>query len=102
MLQIASPLDRFIFLLELFRVCLDDSSNRLLIGLRVGKLVFPEGVLWDKENRLPRTENMNPFFAQIGLVARSVKGVDIKNKDSAEALSCLVAGGGLEPPTSGL
>ena len=61
-------------------------------------LVFPEGVLWDKENRIPRTENMNPFFAQIGLVARSVKGVDIKNKDSAEALSCLVAGGGLEPP----
>ena len=45
---------------------------------------------------------MNPFFAQIGLVARSVRGVDIKNKDSAEALSCLVAGGGLEPPTSGL
>ena len=33
-------------------------------------LVFPEGVLWDKENRVPRTENMNPFFAQIGLVAR--------------------------------
>ena len=39
---------------------------------------------------------------QIGLVARSVRGMDIKNKDSAEALSCLVAGGGLEPPTSGL
>ena len=35
---------------------------------------------------------MNPFFAQIGLVARSVKGMDIKNKDSVEALSCLVAG----------
>ena len=65
-------------------------------------LVFPEGVLWDKENRVPRTENMNPFFAQIGLVARSARGMDIKNKDSAEALSCLVAGGGLEPPTSGL
>ena len=65
-------------------------------------LVFPEGVLWDKENRIPRTENMNPFFAQIGLVARSARGMDIKNKDSAEALSCLVAGGGLEPPTSGL
>ena len=65
-------------------------------------LVFPEGVLWDKENRLPRTENMNPFFAQIGLAVRSVRGEGIKNKDSAEALSCLVAGGGLEPPTSGL
>ena len=101
-LQIASSLDRFISLLEPFGVCLDDSSNRLLIGLGVGKLVFPEGVLWDKENRIPRTENMNPFFAQIGLVARSARGVDIKNKDSAEALSCLVAGGGLEPPTSGL
>ena len=49
-------------------------------------LVFPEG----KENRIPRTENMNPFFAQIGLVARSARGIDIKNKDSAEALSCLV------------
>ena len=97
-LQIASPLDRFISLLER----LDDSSNRLHIGLGVGKLVFPEGVLWDKENRVPRTGNMNPFFAQIGFVARSARGMDIKNKDGAEALSCLVAGGGLEPPTSGL
>ena len=35
-LQIASPLDRFISLLER----LDDSSNRLLIGLRVGKDEF--------------------------------------------------------------
>ena len=50
-LQIASPLDRFISLLER----LDDSSNRLHIGLGVGKLVFPEGVLWDKENRVTWT-----------------------------------------------
>ena len=69
---------------------------------KIQTLVFPEGILWDNENRVARTENMNPFFAKIALAVRSVRGIDIKNKDNPNELSCLVAGGGLEPPASGL
>ena len=69
---------------------------------KIQSLVFPDGVLWDSENRCPRTDNMNPFFAKIGLAVRSVRGMEIKNKDNPDELSCLVAGGGLEPPASGL
>ena len=47
-------------------------------------------------------QNMNPFFAQIALAVRSVGGCDIKNKDTSNEVSCLVAGEGLEPPASGL
>ena len=56
----------------------------------------------DNENRVARTENMNPFFAKIALAVRSVRGMEIKNKDNPDELSCLVAGEGLEPPASGL
>ena len=69
---------------------------------KIQSLVFPDGVFWDNENRLPRTGNMNPFFAKIGLAVRSMRDAEIKNKDNPNELSCLVAGGGLEPPTSGL
>ena len=69
---------------------------------KIQALVFPGGILWDNENRVARTENMNPFFAKIALAVRSVRGMEIKNKDNPDELSCLVAGGGLEPPASGL
>ena len=69
---------------------------------KIQKLVFPDGVLWDNENRVARTENMNPFFAKIALAVRSVGGMDIKNKDTSNEASRLVAGEGLEPPASGL
>ena len=69
---------------------------------QIQNLVFPDGVFWDNENRVARTENMNPFFAKIGLAVRSVRGMDIKEKDTSNEVSCLVAGEGLEPPASGL
>ena len=69
---------------------------------KIQALVFPEGILWDNENRVARTENMNPFFAKIALAVRSVGGCDIKNKDTSNEVSRLVAGEGLEPPASGL
>ena len=69
---------------------------------KIQNLVFPEGVLWDGENRCPRTGNMNQFFAKIGLAVRSVRGEEIKNKDNPDELSLLVAERGLEPLTSGL
>ena len=69
---------------------------------KIQKLVFPEGVLWDNENRVARTENMNPFFAKIALAVRSVGDLETTKKDNPNELSCLVAGEGLEPPASGL
>ena len=69
---------------------------------KIQALVFPEGILWDNENRVARTENMNPFFAQIALAVRSVGDLETTKKDNPNELSCLVAGEGLEPPASGL
>ena len=43
--------------------------------------------MWDNENRVARTENMNPFFAKIGLAVYSVRGMDIKNKDTSNEVS---------------
>ena len=62
---------------------------------KIQNLVFPEGVLWDAENRCPLTENMNPFFAKIGLAVRSVWGEGIRKKDNPDELSLLVAERGL-------
>ncbi len=64
-------------LLELFGIHLNDIENRLFIRLIVGK-------------------------KGIALAARSMRGLDIKKKDNPNELSYLVAGGGLEPPASGL
>ena len=51
---------------------------------------------------LERRIQVGHFFAKIALAVRSVGGMDIKNKDNPDELSCLVAGEGLEPPASGL
>ena len=57
---------------------------------KIQKLVFPEGVLWDNENRVARTENMNPFFAQIALAVRSIEDLGTTKKDNPNELSRLV------------
>ena len=68
----------------------------------IQKLVFPEGVKWDKESRSYRTTNHNSFFEILYCVSDSYKNRQEKEKDKSCDLSSLVAGGGLEPPTSGL
>ena len=72
------------------------------INLTLKKGGFSEGVIWDNEIRRPRTENINPFFAQIGHCSALWRGFGTRKKDSPDELSCVVAGGGLEPPASGL
>ena len=68
----------------------------------IQKLVFPEGVKWDKESRSYLTTNHNSFFEILYCVSDSYKNRREKEKDKSCDLSSLVAGGGLEPPTSGL
>ena len=45
---------------------------------------------------------MNPFFAEIALIGHSVEVAEEIKKDTSNEVSYLVAGDGLEPPTSGL
>ena len=68
----------------------------------IQKLVFPKGVKWDKEERCFRTESVNEVFGDMLCISDSYKNGVEKEKDKSCDLSSLVAGGGLEPPTSGL
>ena len=69
---------------------------------KIQHLVFPDGVLWDGETRSYRTDGMNEFFKQLGLISTSIRGKEIKKADADFSTSVLVAGEGLEPPASGL
>ena len=69
---------------------------------KIQKLTFPNGVKWDGEHRCFRTDGENEFLAIIANVGASVGGSNKKEQDKSCDLSCLVAGAGLEPTTSGL
>ena len=69
---------------------------------KIQNLVFPHGVLWDNQERCYRTSGMNEFLAQIANIHNCIEGVGKKEKDTDNSVSCLVAGRGLEPLTSGL
>ena len=69
---------------------------------KIQKLLFPEGVIWDKENRSLLTENGNKLFDLLFSVSDTYKNKNAQKKDKPFDLSSLVAGGGLEPPASGL
>ena len=70
--------------------------------LSLQKLLFPEGIVIDPNDRTYRTSNLNPIFRLI----HSFTGVkDDSNKKRTSIFtspSCIVAGTGLEPVTFGL
>ena len=69
---------------------------------RIQKLVFPEGVVIDPENRQYRTKKINVLFSKNSVIPRDAKW-EIKNASTISSdASCLVAGTGLEPVTFGL
>ena len=69
---------------------------------KIQKLTFPDGIKWDGEKRRFRTDGENVFLAKIALVGASTGDGTKKEQDKSCDLSCLVAGRGLEPLTSGL
>ncbi len=69
---------------------------------KIQKLVFPKGVEWDKEKRSFLTNSTNSFFDITRTISANYKNEKDKKRDKSFDLSLLVAGGGLEPPTSGL
>ena len=68
----------------------------------IQKLVFPNGLNWDKDNRCYRTNGTNTFFNLINNISSSYKNNTAQKKDKSDDLSLLVAEAGLEPTTSGL
>ena len=69
---------------------------------KLQKLMFPDGIVIEPENRQYRTSKVNQVFS---LTASISGNKDIKEKNSSTKIvneSCLVAGTGLEPATFGL
>ena len=69
---------------------------------KIQKMVFPNGVRWDKENRAYLTDFGNLFFDLMFSVSDNYKNEIAQKEDKPCDLSSLVAGAGLEPATSGL
>lgn len=69
---------------------------------KIQKLVFPEGAYWDHENRRFRTDGMNSVASYLFSLSDTYKNNNAKKEGKSNDLSSMVAGGGLEPPTSGL
>ena len=72
------------------------------VSQKIQKMVFPNGVRWDKENRAYLTDFGNLFFDLMFSVSDNYKNEIAQKKDESCDLSSLVAGAGLEPATSGL
>ena len=69
---------------------------------KIQKLAYPNGIYWDGEKKTLRTDGENIFLSQIARLQNITSDEGIKKQDTQPTVSCLVAGGGFEPPTSGL
>ena len=69
---------------------------------KIQNLAFPEGVKWDREKDIPRTDVENGALAVFRSISNSYKMERAQKKDKPLDLSSVVAGEGLEPPASGL
>ena len=70
---------------------------------KIQHLVFPDGLIWDKENGKPRTTRENEALMIIRLINNHLQdGAKQEKTGKSFDFPALVAGGGLEPPTSGL
>ncbi len=77
---------------------LGDIENKL----RVQKLVFPEGIVIDPEEREYLTKKVNCVFSLTPAIKGDKKGLESKKPTDNVDGSSLVAGTGLEPVTFGL
>lgn len=74
---------------------------------KIQNLAFPKGIKRDGEKRCYRTDGMNEFFRQIGLLRGSARGEGIKETDTDCSVSGVSSGGRtfhggirtLSPPT---
>ena len=69
---------------------------------RLQQIAFPDGVTYDDTIGDYRTPKTNEVFELFGLISSSYDFDKSKKEEKSDDFSSLVAGGGLEPPTSGL
>ena len=69
---------------------------------KIQKLAYPNGIFWDGEKKILRTDGENIFLSQIARLQSITSDEGIKKQDTQQPVSCLVAGAGLEPATFGL
>ena len=65
--------------------------------LSLQKLLFPEGIVIDPNDRTYRTSNMNPIFRLIHSFTGGKDGSNKKRTSENTSPSCLVLKAGLEP-----
>ena len=77
-------------------------TSSFAIQQKIQNLAFPEGVKWDREQDIPRTDVENEALRVIRLLSSAYK--DGKNEKTGKSFDfpALVAEAGLEPTTSGL
>ena len=63
-------------------------------------MLFPEGMLYDKENRTVRTNKVNYLFKQIAIETRGSEGIKKGNLLQDCLLGSSVGMAGFEPATS--
>ena len=68
----------------------------------IQKLIHPRGIYWDNEKKCYLTIEENEVFGLFRSISSDYETVTKEKQDKSCDLSCLVAEGGLEPPTSGL
>ena len=78
------------------------SSKDFEVCQKIQKMVFPNGVKWNKETREIRTIETNKFLDIIYNISRTYINDTTQKKDKPCDLSFVVAEAGLEPTTSGL
>ena len=66
------------------------------VSQKIQKMVFPNGVRWDKENRAYLTDFGNLFFDLMFSVSDTYKNNNAKKEGKSDDLSSLVAGAGFE------
>ena len=77
-------------------------NGSFIIRQKKQNLAFPEGVKWDREKDIPRTDVENEALKVMRLLSANYKTAEKEKAGKSFDFPAVVAGGGLEPPTSGL
>ena len=78
------------------------SNGSLDIRQKIQNLAFPEGVKWDREKDIPRTDVENEALRVIRLLSTTCKSIEKEKAGKSFDFPAVVAEAGLEPTTSGL
>ena len=77
-------------------------SGNLKEKRRIQRMVFPEGILYNREKDTYRTFRVNTIFKVIPMIAEEIRGKENGTNSNKLILSRLVLPTGFEPATSAM